>query len=225
MDGTQMKKYFLLLSCFVILISTLGYCQNDSLGRNKPSQEISFGTSMLPLLCPTISNGRINNGKLPGLGVERSLFNTAAIDLNYRFVRNENKYRLGILVASSAKSYENFSYAFVTAGANVRSLNKKRTISLNCDLLTGYLQYSDWAIGGVMLSHKFYTQAQLFVLGVDLGITAQYNISKRWFFEHETYILLYGASGKAYYGSGSENVSMIAFTFSKLLGLNLGYRF
>jgi len=223
-----MKKLLFVLAVFFIL--SIAHGQTDS----AKTQEISFGISIIPPLYPGFA--RIISGDIPSLGLNLmgKSYYSVPININYRFYKNnKGKNNLSFVAVVPVNDYSDFSYYAISYGKTIFKLNKKGTFSLNGDLLVGYLKYKSWGLGGMFTFPKFYKGADLLLTGFNIGLTAHHKLSSRLFLENEIYFLTYYTRGNLYYYDsrtypttvGTSKESKMGITFSKLLSVNIGYKF
>ena len=222
-----MKKVLLILSFFSL---TVAYGQTDSTN----SKEISFGISVIPLLYPAYGGV---SGNMPSLGlniISKYGYGYAIpININYRFLKNNKREKhLSFMAVVPVKEYSDFSYYTFSYGKTFINLNKKRTFSLNGDLLLGYLKYNGWGVGGMFTWPKYYDGADLLLTGCNIGLTSKHKLTDKLFLENEIYFLIYFAGGNLYYNNYISGVnhpttitgSKMGITFSKFFSFNLGYK-
>jgi len=221
-----MKRY---LSFLVALFTlTVAHGQKDSINR-----EISFGMSMLPPVYPGLND---NSGNIPSLKLDfirdRPGHYSIPVNINYRFHKNnKGKNNLGFIAAIPVSASSDVTYYALSYGRTIARIIENGTLSLDGDLLLGYLKYNKWARGGMMIYPKFYQGANLLLTGFNLGFTARTKLTERLFLENEVHLLVYYTRGNLYYVDYTCNCrkatpgKRLGMTFSKFLSVNLGYRF
>lgn len=157
------------------------------------------------------------------------------LDLSLKVrISNGYKVKIGLSHTKTAGSYDFKTELYLlNVGFDREFFKKKQTAcSFGADLVLGRLEYHDyfWTSG----NHGIGTidSARVVIGGVALGISIQHNLSRKFFLESETNLLVYFGDGygkvidysKYPYMGETIKINILGVVFSKLFGIKIGYK-
>ena len=158
-------------------------------------------------------------------------------DISYkRAINDKSKMKFGFSFTKEPENFAGETMCYILNLGLEKKINKNSRFdfSFGGDLIFGHLEYSSYVWTGGHNSIGDIVSANMILVGVDVGISMQYNFSKRFFIQSESVLLFnYGSgTGKvpdySIYPYNSRKVIQIdalGLVFSKLLGINVGYAF
>jgi hypothetical protein len=198
--------------------------------------EISIGTPLLPVFLIGFNEG-------PRISTETSESKFSAyppLNVSYKVsIRKQRRMKTGITWGMVPEHYINYYkksdnnfYLLVNAGIERGSKDNKMEISYCYDICGGYLQLPGYYFDGVVETNNL----KAVIIGLDLGVAVRLNISKFFYLESETYLaycLSYNYGDIIFWNKGSSMSTQDKtkyfwreqLFFSKLFGMNLGYKF
>lgn len=233
-----MKVIFPTAVYILFLICERSYGQNDSV--KIAGFEITAG---IPMIYPFYTNlsaegSKLNSGPKLSISLIQKFNSETAIsyNVNLKYRRDlKSKYVIGVLYCRYL-SRTNHQYLhdliILNGGLESRLTSKKDSkfsfhVLLNASL--GLIHNFGHAYGGMFTYPKYYSNANIFIFGLEEGLSFQYKLNKRFYIENELRLLTYATAGYAdvlmFYGKERIYMKRTGVAFSRLLSLNVGYKF
>jgi hypothetical protein len=220
---------YIVFSLFAISSYNKVFSQSDSIQTINP--EISFGFPLFPAFYNTLGGGNEYNPSLVTKILDWDEY-SPSFSINYKKKRKEKKNnRLGIVFS---KMRDNGFYGIFNLGQEHligKCSNRRLNFLLGYDLSLGYLEFNDYTVSGGKTNYWHYKAGRIVTLGTDASIIMHYSFSKKWFIESEVCLFVYYGISRwvvtdyfsySPYIDRSEHVGIV---FSKLAGINIGYKF
>lgn len=233
-----MKLIFRTAVYFLLLICGKSYGQNDSIKISR--FEISAGIPMIYPLYPSISaeGSKLNSGPKLAINLIQKFNSEKAIsyNANFKYLKNDrNKYTFGVLYCRYlSRSGERHLHDLIILSGGLENRltatrNTKFSFNVSLNATLGLVNNFGHAYGGMFVYPKYYSNADIFIFGLEEGLSLQYKLNKGFYIEHELRMLVYATAGYAdvlmSYGPERRYLKRTGVSFSRLLSINVGYKF